>query len=272
MSFAPAGRADPDPRPTSRAFDAERDAVGHSCARTTDRVRSLLWRRQPVDNSACWLDRCVAHVDVYARADDANERLATVRVKLCHVLERMGCTPIMGPSNGARPRAANPLISTQSPAARARSVHDDDGHTVTRLRESDRMSPADSGGSPASFERAATTPGIFGDARRAHNGRRMRAPLVRGDLLGRDSNLQPVDSQCRDDVGRSVTAKDVESRRFLPGAARVVRGGCSRGVRARRVRPRAYRAGSARVDTACSTEPAVLRSDAAGRGCAWATF
>jgi hypothetical protein len=193
MSFAPAGRADPDPRLTSRAFDAERDAVGHSCARPTDRVRSSLWRRQPVDNSGCWLDRCVAQVDVYARARDADERVATFRVKLCHVLERMGCTPIMGPSNGARPRAANALISTQSPAALARSVHDDGGQTVTRLCESDRMSPADSGASPASFEPAATTPEIFGDARRAHNGRRMRAHPVRGELIGLDSNQQPFD-------------------------------------------------------------------------------
>jgi hypothetical protein len=193
MSFAPAGTADPDPRLTSRACDAERDAVGRSCARPTDRVRSLLSRRQPVDTSACWLDRWVAQVEVYARAHDADERLATVRVKLCHVLERMGCTPIMGPSNAARLRAANALICTQSPAALARSVQDDGGHNVTRLCESDRMSPADSGASTASFEPADTTPEIFGDARRAHNGRRMRAHLVRGELLGLDSNQQPFD-------------------------------------------------------------------------------
>ena len=158
----------------------------------TDHVRSLLWRRQPVDNSACWLDRCVAQLDVYARAHDADERLATFRVKLCHVLERMGCMPIMGPSNAARLRAANALVATQSPAALARSVHDD-GHNVTGLCESDRMSPADSGASPASFEPAAATPETFDDARRARNGRRMRAHTVRGELLGLDSNQQPFE-------------------------------------------------------------------------------
>jgi hypothetical protein len=193
MSFAPAGRDDPDPRPTLRAFDAARGAS--AIHPRVSRIASV---------HCCGADspstiRRAGSIGMSHKSTSMQAQMTSTNgsrpfeSRCCHVLERIGCTPIMGPSNAARLRAANALISTQSPAAVARSVHDDGGHTVTWLCESDRMSPADSGASPASFEPAATAPEIFGDARRAHNGRRMRAHLVRGELLGLDSNQQPFD-------------------------------------------------------------------------------